>query len=352
MSIKFQKEIFNDGKNSITINFSGINDSNSTNKNSIKLNIYVYRIEDLKHVFSASLDYPQIKELYAHIDTISLFKDEEPINNISFIEAKESDIELLEKFKIIDSPLIKLILDKVEQKNKLRLIIEALTEGEIQNLHASIRQSIHKKAIRNLLNLLALENSGELINEVKIQGHLLEYQAGQPEKIFQNWIEKNLWTLGIDYIKKHPARQIGINSESDLIMETTDGYIDLVELKRPKFDLFLFDESHKSYYPSKELSKVIGQCLQYLKILDEYKLILEKSYKFKILKPRIKIIVGRSNEFSDHQSDTLRMLNSSLNHIEIITYDYLVKCGENIISYYDAQLEKTGQNEETLTTMS
>src|SRR5205823_12190851 len=146
-----------------------------------------------------------------------------------------------------------------------------------------------------------------ITDSIKIHENLSGYVAGQPEKIFQNWIEKNTWTLGIDYIRKHPARKIGINSESDLIMETTDGFIDLIELKRPKFELFAYDESHKSYYPSKELSKVIGQCMQYLKILDNYKLVLEKEHKFKLLRPRVKIIVGRSDTFIDEQFEALRM---------------------------------------------
>lgn len=123
-------------------------------------------------------------------------------------------------------------------------------------------------------------------------------------------------------------------------METTDGYIDLIELKRPKFELFDYDNSHKSYYPSKELSKVIGQCMLYSTVLEDYKMILEKKNRFKLLRPRIKIIVGRTNKFNDAQFDALRMLNSTLHSIQVISYDYLCFCGENIISYYDRDLLK------------
>lgn len=340
MSIQYQKEIFNDGVTKLLINFSGINSDDSTNKDQITLHIYAFNIAALKHSFSISLNYKQIKDLYNHLNTISLIRDETAEDTIKFIETTEETSDLLNHFKIIDSKFVKIILDKANQKDKLNLIIEALTDSEIQNLHASIRQSHHKKSIEIFKELLRLEEANKLVEEVRQTDYLMEYQAGQPEKIFQNWIEKNLWTLGIDYIKKHTARQIGINSESDLIMETTDGYIDLIELKRPKFDLLSYDESHKSYYPSKELSKVIGQSLQYLKILDEYKHILEKQYKFKVLRPRIKIIIGRSESFKEEQFDALRMLNSNLSHIQIITFDYLMQCGQNIISYYDSQIEE------------
>ena len=69
--------------------------------------------------------------------------------------------------------------------------------------------------------------------------------------------------------------------------------------------------------------------------MDEYKHNLEKEYKTKILRPRIKIIAGRTIKFVDEQFEALRMLNSNLNHIQIISYDYLLSCSSKIISNYE-----------------
>jgi hypothetical protein len=354
MSVNYLKEIYANERLKLFVNFSGIDESDSTNKENIKLNIYAVQLRNNKHFFSAVLDYRQIKELFDHLNSVSLFSKELANDDIRFIEADSNIQNIVNLFKKVDSTLLKLIFDKVQENEKLQLVLEALTESEIQNLHASIRQSRHQKAIANLKDLLELEENTNITEAIKSKPNLVEYDANQSEKIFQNWIEKNIWTLGIDYIKKHSARQIGINSVADLLMETTDGFIDLIELKRPKFELFSYDNSHSSYYPSKELSKVIGQCLSYLKVLEDYKLILEKQYKFKVLRPRIKVIVGRSNLFNDAQFETLRMLNSSLNHIQIITYDYLFQCGETIISYYNQKLEKviTKGADEILPTIS
>lgn len=118
-------------------------------------------------------------------------------------------------------------------------------------------------------------------------------------------------------------------------MESMDGFLDLIELKRPRYKIFQFDDNHKSYYASPDLSETIGQCLLYLQKMDEYKSILEKEHKVKILSPRIKIIAGRTSEFNDEQFEALRMLNSNLNHIQIISYDYLLNCGKKIISLYE-----------------
>ncbi|QQR83340.1 DUF4263 domain-containing protein [Candidatus Peregrinibacteria bacterium] len=135
--------------------------------------------------------------------------------------------------------------------------------------------------------------------------------------------------------KKHDARKIALFSEGDLLMESLDGFLDLIELKRPKYGIFQHDISHNCYYPTSDLSKVIGQCLFYLQKLDDYKLNLEKEHKVKILCPRIKIVAGRTNNFNGEQFSTLRMLNSNLNHIQVVSYDYLLSCGKKIIASYE-----------------
>ena len=354
MSVQYQKEIFSSGTMSLYINFSGLTPENVTSKDDLSVTVFAIDKLTYKHIFSETLNYDQAKAIYTHLNSFSIIKKDSQTHTSEFVEVTNDIKEILAIIKTVDSSLVKSILDKVNEDEKLALVLEALTESEIQNLHASIRQTNHQKSLANLRQLLDLEETTTITDSIKLYENLADYVAGQSEKIFQNWIEKNIWTLGIDYIQKHPARQIGINSESDLIMETTDGFIDLIELKRPKFELFDFDTSHKSFYPSKELSKVIGQCMQYLKVLEDYKLVLEKQHKFKLLRPRIKIIVGRSHKFTDEQFEALRMLNSSLNHIQIISYDYLCLCGDNIISYYNRQLAKVveGKTTEPLTAIS
>lgn len=343
MSVAFEKEIFSNGRLKLFVNYTGINPNNMTDKKALSLSVYAIDTKTYKHIFSESLSYDEIFALYNHLNSVSIVRDSSAVGTGEFVEVTKDLKEKLNVLQTVDSVLVKSLLDKAGDSEKLKLILDALTDSEIEHLHASIKQKTHHTALANLKHLLELEKTSTVTETIKEHQHLAEYKAGQPEKIFQNWIERNTWTLGVEYIAKHSARQISISSESDMIMETTDGFIDLIELKRPKFELFSFDESHKSYYPSKELSKVIGQCLNYLKILDDYKLVLEKQYKFKLLRPRVKIIAGRSDEFSDGQFEALRMFNSSLNHIQIISYDYLVNCGENIVKYYEKPPMATGK---------
>ncbi len=272
-------------------------------------------------------------------------------SNKSYFKINDDDIkkqkqfwldnkDLIKSINRFDSSLLKQIFSKIEDEKKLGIIMGSLSSVELDNLEATIKQTAHKESIEDLNSLLNLEKDGNIVESIKKQETLTKYVAGQPEKIFQNWIEENLWIFGVEYYKKHNWRIIDNtpdnSSEADLVMETVDGFIDLIELKRPKLksSLFIFDSEHKSYYPSSELSKPIGQCLLYLKKLDEQKNKIENDRNTKVLKPRIKLIIGRNNDFGDDEKKALKMLNSNLHQIEIITYDDLLKNGEIIISHY------------------
>ncbi|MDO7852092.1 Shedu anti-phage system protein SduA domain-containing protein [Hymenobacter convexus] len=354
MSVPYEKELLATDTLKLVINTGGIDKDDKTNQSDFSLSIFAFNKAKIAHIFSEQLDFTQAKSLYDYLDSFSILKKGGPIESGKFVEVTADSSSILAAISTVDSELVKKLLAKADNNNKLEVIVGALSTIELQNLHASIRQSAHKQSLKDLNQLLELEKNGDIVKTISALNHLSAYIAKQPEKIFQNWIEANIWTLGIDYIQKHSARDISIDSISDLMMESTDGYIDLIELKRPCMTLLSFDASHKSHYPSPDLSKTLGQCWHYLKQLDDYKLILEKRHKYKLLRPRIKIIAGRSDTFSDEQHDALRMINSGLTSVQVISYDYLHACGENIVSYYDQQVTEAVEsgNDEPLPAMS
>lgn len=275
-------------------------------------------------------------------------------SNKSYFKLSDTDIkkqkqfwlnntEILQYIKRFDSNLLKKIFEKIENKEKLKIIVNSLSSVEIEYLEATIKQAAYKTALEDLENMINLEQgkTKNIVEEIKENERLQKYAAGQPEKVFQNWIEKNLWIFGVEYYKKHNWRIIDSTpnegSEADLVMETMDGYVDLIELKRPKTKsdkILSYDSDHKSLFPSRDLSLALGQCLHYLKKMDEQKIAIEDKNSTKVLRPRIKLVIGRSAEFDKNEFDALRMINSNLSHIQVITYDDLVKNGKQILSYY------------------
>ena len=87
--------------------------------------------------------------------------------------------------------------------------------------------------------------------------------------------------------------------------------------------LFNFDKDHKSLYPSPELSKAIGQVIQYIDDYDsDYYYILGKS-EIDTNKTKVKLIIGRDR--GPKQVNALNNLNHHLNRIEIMTFDQLLR---------------------------
>lgn len=332
MSVQYHQEIFSNERLRLKVNFFGLKNDIALAEN-LAMSIYAYTITG-QPIFSETLNCEQIRVLYEHLGKISIIRNSSQNTSRKFVETTDEVIELFKMINDVSPDLLGVLLSKYNEREKIESLVTFLSENEIKAVSAIQKQKSWLKEIENLRMLLALEDEGELVEQIKRNSSLIEYKAGQPEKIFQNWIEKNIsWIFGIDYIQKYHARVIGLHSEADLIMESIDGFLDLIELKRPSHNIFgPIDSSHKSYYPSTDLAKVIGQSLHYLQEMDNMKLMLEKEYSAKVIRPRIKIIIGRTNNFTEAQFNALRMLNSQLSHLEIISYDSLLKYGEKMIA--------------------
>jgi len=331
MSVQYNKELFNNGKIRLFVNFSNIKgdvaDENMT------LHFYAINIHGIP-IFTETLGIEEIRDLYKHLNAISVITDGSSKSS-KFIETTDEINLILDQLKESDLETILNLLEKFESEEKIRGLLDCLSELEIENLHGAFHHRLITREIENLDKLIQLEESGNITEEINKHDELIKYAGRQSEKIFQNWIEANLWIFGVEYIKKHDVRKIALFSEGDILMESLDGYLDLIELKRPKHSLLKFDKSHTCHYPHPDLSQVIGQSLFYLQKLGEYKLILEKEYTVKVIMPRIKIIAGRSHYFDDSQKDCIRMLNSNLNSIQIITYDDLLRFGRLLLKTYE-----------------
>ena len=334
MSVAYDLNIVVNENFVLKINFFGIKEGETT-IDTLSMSIYAYKCDTGEPIFTHSLWVDEIRRLYRHLSEISLIKDVDLKKSWRFIEANEGVVDLIKKLDSIKPDILRIIFDKFQEDDRIAHILSVLTEVEAKNLYAAYKYQIYQKAIENLKELLRLEKDWNIVSDITTRPELSEYIASQPEKIFQNWIEKNLWIFGVEYIEKYDFRQIAFHSEADLLMKSMDGFLDLIELKRPNCELLKYDRSHNCYYPATELSQAIGQSTFYLRKMDEYKLVIESENKnTQVISPRIKIIAGRTDDFNDEQFKTLRMLNSSFNNMQIISYDYLLQCWEYLLSHY------------------
>ena len=245
--------------------------------------------------------------------------------------------DLVEGISRFDANLLRRLFSKVADGKRLQMIVDSLSEIDLDNLSATIRQTSHKKALRDLERLLELEHSGDVVAAVASDPALKQFNAGKPEDVFRKWLEANLWVFGVEYYRKHDWRIVAEDAIADLVMETADGFIDLIELKRPKLPYPLLNKhtSHNGYYPSAQLSQAIGQSLLYLRRLGDKKAAIEHKHDTRVLCPRVKLVVGRSLDFNADQYETMRILNANLGSISVLTYDDILRNAKQIIEFYE-----------------
>ncbi len=187
------------------------------------------------------------------------------------------------------------------------------SRDDVEDLLASVKHARNKKALMEVNELVSNDTSSE--------------------KTLENWIKENEWVFGIEYLRKMDTTKIGLHSDTDFLVESLDGFIDLIELKKANVKLFNWDNSHKCYYPTFDLSYVLGQTVHYIDRMEEYRHQLLDEDGLNVLKPRAKIVIGRSEDMDEKERAALRRFNDTLHNIEILTYTEIIQRAEKIVAH-------------------
>lgn len=156
------------------------------------------------------------------------------------------------------------------------------------------------------------------------------------EHDWQKWFQENNWVLGTDYVRILDERNIDTTNITDFLMEAHDGFIDIVEIKRPDGNLNFWAKSkdHDNYVPDQDLVKAITQATKYIyEIEREANSIkfLERVDGVKTIKPRCVLIYGRSDDWNNEQKESFRILNSNYHNLSIMTYDHILERAKRMI---------------------
>ncbi len=162
---------------------------------------------------------------------------------------------------------------------------------------------------------------------------------------WQNWIYNNSWLFGIHYQEPIQKERIGFDNIPDFLFPTLDGFLDILEIKKPSHNVIKRDQSHAgSYLWSPETNRAIGQVIRYITEMELHQLELkerinreyDRVYESRIytIKPRAFILIGKSNNWTSEEKEAFRKLNYSLHGIEILTYTDLYSRGERIVQMY------------------
>ena len=160
------------------------------------------------------------------------------------------------------------------------------------------------------------------------------------EKEWQKWFAENDWVLGSEFVKIIDEREIDTDNIADYLMKAYDGFLDIIEIKRPslEFPFWADKKDHNNFIPSGELVKAITQATAYIYEVEmeaNSSQVLERVGHVKTIKPRCVLIYGRSADWDDEQCKAYRILNSSYHNLNILTYDHVLRRAKRILSIED-----------------
>lgn len=184
-------------------------------------------------------------------------------------------------------------------------------------------------------------------NQIRIKA-ILDFETmlnqNLVEQKWQEWFKKNDWVLGSEFVRILDEREIDTANITDYLMQAYDGFLDIVEIKRPEGNLMFWAEGqdHGNYVPSSDLTKAITQATKYIYEVEREAnsvKFLEKIGNVKTIKPRCILIYGRSNDWNNDQREAYRILNSSYHNLTIMTYDHVLNRAKRILGIKEEREE-------------
>ncbi len=164
------------------------------------------------------------------------------------------------------------------------------------------------------------------------------------EDKWQKWFKDNQWVLGTEFVKVLDERDIDTEHITDYLMQAYDGFVDVVEIKRPDGGLRFWASAldHDNHVPSSDLTKAISQATRYLYEVEREAnsvKFLERVGNVKTVKPRCVLVFGRSHDWNSDQKESYRILNASYHNLTVMTYDHVLARAKRILGIDDG-LEK------------
>lgn len=289
-------------------------------------------------------DTDEIKKQYG------IYKVKTSLRTIKKMYAQSYDRSRDVKVDIIMKTFSKLYPDafnyKHSDKYKPGLIASILKDNILNDLSNEDKDELNKflpdyiaqesVSIVNVLKATTqIKTLREIANEMKA-----EIKGNRSEFWWQTYIHKNILIIQQGFIQAIEKINIAVGKTKypDYSLITHDGFLDILEIKKPSTQLIKLDSSRGNYHWDIEIAKAIIQVENYIEnvsknaeairgfIKDEYKIDL------KVVRPRGIILAGESKKFIEQkQKDDFRLLTLASKNISFVTYDELVTRLENYI---------------------
>lgn len=280
---------------------------------------------------------PNEEEGCVHI-SFSLFK--KFIDNIP--KRTEVDNYISTRYSSVFNELFPFELDRI--KNKHNKYLRKKRENILSFLKT--KKDFQESRIDLLydFDLLKLKSIKEYL------AFLVDNPYSVPESVFQRYIAKIICLIFPKYL--HAVREVSLKGidlyekRPDFLLIDHQGFIDVLEIKKPDFCLLKEKKFRNNYISSNDLSSTVQQTEKYVLCLNHFAESFEKNPP-KIIQSRLSqgllnaihvnnplgfIIAGRDKDFNEQQVNDLELIRRQFrNIVDIITYDDLLKRLDNSI---------------------
>lgn len=270
-----------------------------------------YEIDDrLAHWFCRDEEIEQLQVFLANFRAVDKVGTHRVIDT-KVLPTLENILEALGDANLSSKQLLGLISALADRTNELRALPVLGEKDNARMVAAALRVAHRSRALKRMAELIA---------------------TGAEEQEFQKLLDQNWWMLGGQYVERISKRHWTNRETVDLMLKSADSYFEIVELKRstPK----LFKRDHDQWVISAEVSDAVSQAANYIAFIELDRGSIFKRFKVDLHKIKAKVLIGYIGEGTeaDEQREALRTFNSHLHRIEVLTYDQLIRTGENVIS--------------------
>jgi hypothetical protein len=229
-----------------------------------------------------------------------------------------------------------------EGARKYLVLGDSLSDDQVEQFRTLFGHPDREKLVDFLLannvlpeDLLHALDYRRKANAVRELEHMLERDL--VESNWQHFFERDNWILGSDFVRMLDEREIDVDHIADYLVQAYDGFLDLIEIKRPGGAMRFWADAldHGHHVPHSDLTKAITQAQRYIfEVEREANSIktLERLGGVKAVKPRCTLIYGRSEDWTGEQTEAYRILNASQHSLSILTYDHVLERARRMLS--------------------
>jgi len=272
------------------------------------------------------------------------------LGRYTLVGGKRPEVDQPKSELTLDSEELKALLDVLEKNlepfragaRKWVTLDEHLGPDQVAQLKALFANPDKQRLIEflnehnivsaDLLKSLDYQKRCRAVDE--LERMLSQDLAEQP---WQHWFQENDWVLGTEFVRVLDDRAIDVEHIADYLMQAYDGFLDLVEIKRPEGALKFWSDSldHGNYVPHSDLVRAVTQANRYIFEVEREansNKFLQRLGGVKAIKPRCVLIYGRSHKWNETQREAYRILNASYHNLTILTFDHVLARAKRMLN--------------------